>query len=110
MSYAKIVGDKIVIELPIETLALESVLPDSLMDENFNPRYEVTDAHAFAKDFVAELNREEEDGTTPIHAMFDRAFDEAVENGADGIEEIERLEDYDEGEPCDDEDDEDDDE
>ena len=110
MSYAKIVGDKIVIELRIDVLANESVMPDDLMDENLDPLYEVTDAHAFAKYFVDELNREEEDGTTPVHAMFDKAFTEAVENGADGINEIERPEDYDEGDPCTDEDDEEEDE
>lgn len=52
-------------------------------------RWKLTDTEAFARDLVHELNREEEDGTTPIHRLFDKAIDDAVDQGADGIEEHE---------------------
>ena len=39
----------------------------------------------FAKDVCDELNREDETGSTPIHRMFDEAFEQAIEYGA-GVE------------------------
>lgn len=45
----------------------------------------VCDAQQFARDVVNELNREEEDGTTPIHEAFDKAMLGAVENGSEGL-------------------------
>lgn len=52
-------------------------------------RYKIIDAHDFAKDLVHELNREDEQGTTRIHKMFDGAISEAINQGAFGIEEYE---------------------
>lgn len=46
----------------------------------------VTDQDAFAKEILRELRREEEDGTTLVHLMLDKAAERAVENGAEGIE------------------------
>lgn len=51
------------------------------------PRYRVTDADAFAKEVVSELNRESETGTTMIHQMFDKAMYEAIDQGGEGVEE-----------------------
>lgn len=45
----------------------------------------VTDVDVFASHVVDELNRQEEDGTTPIHQMLDKAYDEALEQGAEGV-------------------------
>lgn len=50
--------------------------------------FKVTDLDAFAKDLLHELNREEEDGTTPIHRMFDSVIEKAIEQGAEGVEEV----------------------
>ncbi|WP_230770577.1 hypothetical protein [Sphingomonas sp. Leaf4] len=36
----------------------------------------------FAADVVAELEREEEDGTTPVHRMLDEAFEQAIDQGS----------------------------
>ena len=52
-------------------------------------RLKITDADAFAKELVGELNAEQEDGTTSIHRMFDKAIWAAFENGAEGVEEHE---------------------
>lgn len=46
----------------------------------------VTDPDVFAKEVVRELLQEEEDGTTLVHKMFDAAINEAIENGAEGID------------------------
>lgn len=43
------------------------------------------DAKVFAKEVWRELVREQEDGTTPVHLLFDKAFEEACEQGAEGI-------------------------
>lgn len=65
----------------------------------FNPRLErydeesgdtnspkVTDHDAFAKEVLSALKDEEEDGTTIVHEMLDKAVNMAIENGAEGIE------------------------
>ena len=72
----------IVIRVPI------SVLPDALHQ---NPRADwsdvtVRDPVGFAVDVVRELNREAEDGSTPIHLMFDAAMSEAIEQGSEHAE------------------------
>lgn len=45
----------------------------------------VTDEEVFAKEVASALNREDEDGTTMVHRMLDRAAMLAIENGADGV-------------------------
>ena len=49
----------------------------------------IVDADAFGKDLVFELNREEEDGTTPVYLLFDKAIQDAADNGAQGY--VERV-------------------
>ena len=46
----------------------------------------VTDKDVFAKEILSALRSEEEDGSTPVHRMFDAAATEACEQGADGCE------------------------
>jgi hypothetical protein len=45
----------------------------------------VTDSRKFAAEVVRVLEREGEDGSTPVTRMLDLAFIHAVENGAEGI-------------------------
>lgn len=75
----------ILIALPIANLgaALEGAWASGHQDG----RYRVTDAEVFAKEVVHELNREQEDGTTPIHLLFDKCMYEAIDQGAEGVEE-----------------------
>lgn len=76
-------GDVVVIRVPV------SVLPDALKQ---NPRDDsyygatITDVSGFARDVARELNREAEDGTTPIHLLFDSAMAEAIEQGSEHVE------------------------
>jgi hypothetical protein len=71
---------------------LPSIVEGAWAAGGMETRYKVTDSRAFAADLVTELNREEEDGTTRVHRMFDGAIDEAINQGAEGIEEHEDQE------------------
>jgi hypothetical protein len=85
---ALIEGDEIVIRVAIE--ALPTIVDASPLAP---AEFSVTDAVTFAAELVKELNREEEDGTTPIHRMFDVVILEAIEQGADGVEDYSDPED-----------------
>lgn len=86
LSDALIKGGYIVIRVPISALP---VAYQAGIDSGFiEPRYRITNAKAFAKDVVRALNDEEEDGTTPIHRLMDKACEEAIEQGAEGVEEF----------------------
>ncbi len=47
----------------------------------------VIDPHAFAADILSVLNDEAEDGTTPVHLLFDAAAQRAVEDGSIAVSE-----------------------
>jgi hypothetical protein len=83
MDMAKIEGTEIVIRIPLAALPnAASVAWDDAYGEH---DIAVVDLEAFAKDFVLELVREEEDGTTLVHLMLDKAAVKAAENGAFGL-------------------------
>lgn len=80
---ARIEGEDIVIRLEI------AVIPIALeiaVDIGTVSPAKIFDAPLFAKDFVAELNREDEEGTTPVMTLFDKALENAINNGAEGVE------------------------
>lgn len=45
----------------------------------------IHDKDAFVKDFLVELEQEDEEGSTSIHRAFDKAANNAVENGSLGV-------------------------
>ena len=64
---------------------MERLVDRGLNEGNFvNPK--VTSADTFACEVVRELEREEEDGTTPVHSLLDDVCMKAIDNGADGVE------------------------
>lgn len=69
--------------------ALPQVVEGAWACNKLPVRYKLTNVEAFARDLVTELNREAEDGTTRVHVLFDGAIEEALEQGAEGIEEHE---------------------
>lgn len=79
----------IVIRVPIKNLPV--IVDGMFACHGHDPDYKVTDPAAFAKEVVSALNDEDEEGTTRIHKMFDGAFDEAVNQGAQGVELIEQT-------------------
>jgi hypothetical protein len=87
-SEARIEGGMLVISLRIGTLAhaaRHSDYFDRLAEEG--TPLKITDEAAFAKSVRNALNAEEEDGSTPITRMLDKAFEHVSEWGEDGIEE-----------------------
>lgn len=46
----------------------------------------VSNADRFAKDVLLELEREEEDGSTPVHLLLDKAIYQASEQGSEGLD------------------------
>lgn len=84
---AVIKDGQIVISVPVKNLP--TIVEGMFAVRNREPDYKVSGATSFAKEVVRALNREDEEGTTPIHRMFDAAFDDAVEQGASGIKLIE---------------------
>lgn len=87
-SEAKVIGGKLVISLRISTLAHAARNSNHffICAENGAP-IKITDETVFAESVARALNREEEDGNTPITRMFDEATEWVSEQGEEGIEE-----------------------
>jgi len=78
-------GDEIVIRVPIDALPEACAIAwESSLGEH---GIAITDLPVFAKEFVRELRREEENGDTLVHKMLDRAAYMAANNGAEGLSE-----------------------
>lgn len=77
----------IIVRIPLENLP--QVVEGAWALGSLESRWKVTDAQVFATELVRALNDEDEQGTTRIHKMFDAAINEALEQGAEGIEEHE---------------------
>lgn len=87
-SEAQIIDGKLVISLRIGTLA-HAARHCAYFDEleEYGCPLKITDESEFAKSVALALNREEEDGSTPITRMLDDAFEYVNEQGMDGLEE-----------------------
>lgn len=70
------------ISIGIDTLAYAIEMNPDQGDEQ---RFVITDNAEFADGVAAALQEEEEDGTTPVHLLFDAAAQAAIEAGASGI-------------------------
>lgn len=84
---AVIEDGKIIISIDVDALPL-IVSGSCAVSDGLRGLWKVTDAAAFAEDVCVSLNREREDGSTMVHMMFDRAFDHAIDQGAEGIESV----------------------
>lgn len=69
---------QLVLSIGIETLAFATMNGTS----GYFDGLKITNPRGFARDVVAELEREQEDGTTPVHAMIDAAAEAAAEQGS----------------------------
>lgn len=84
-----IVEGRLVISVGIATLAQaiewspDLFLHDAKTGEFIGPR--ITDTAVFAKEIALILQREEEDGTTLVHRLLDKAASEAIDQGAEGV-------------------------
>ena len=78
-----VTGGRLVISIGVRTLAF-AVTHGAGVDEVMR----ITDPLAAAREMVSELVREEEDGTTPVHKLLDKAAFDAWENGGDGFDQV----------------------
>lgn len=87
-SEAKIIDGALVIRLRIGTLANAARYSDYFYNcaEGGTP-LKIVDEAAFADSIANALNREAEDGSTPITRMLDKATEWVCEQGEDGVEE-----------------------
>lgn len=81
---AEILDGVITIRIPVENLT--PIIEGAWATGNLMGRLRLTNSSEFALDLLRELNRESEDGSTPIHRLFDKCIYEAVDQGAQGIE------------------------
>lgn len=88
---------EVTIRIGVETLANavkynpQLAVYDEITGGFFEP--EVTDQSVFAREIVHRLLAEEEDGITLVHLMLDKAVEQAIEYGAEGIETAEERRD-----------------
>lgn len=84
---------KVEIEKGLLTISIGiDTLCDALnysLGEDFDDEVRITDNKVFAEEVLNRLLIEEEDGSTMVHRLFEKAAYDAVEFGANGIEEIE---------------------
>lgn len=86
----KIEGNALVIRIDFDHLATATFLSPAVEAHAYDDQGEerdikITDKAVWAKEVCRELNRDAEDGTTLVHLMFDKAFEQAIEGGAEGI-------------------------
>ena len=89
-----IIDGQLVVRIGVETLAWASDHSDfsTPYDDkvgDFVPKWKVIDQLEFAKDVARELRREEEDGSSLLTNVLDKAIEAAIEQGSLGIEEME---------------------
>ena len=84
LGHAIIQEGYLAILLPIDALprAVQASIDLGLVEGNFK----VTDPEKFAADLVREINKEDEIGNTPLLKMLDECVQNAVNDGADGVE------------------------
>lgn len=75
---ARMEDEKIIITLSIQNL--QQIALGAWAAGYMDP-IRITDAKAFAAAMCQELNNDAEDGTTPIHRLFDNAILQAFESG-----------------------------
>lgn len=80
-------GD-LVIRIPIGTMiyAFENDQSNEGWDGNQHVPPKVMNRDGFVADVLRQLGREEEDGTTPVHRMMDKAMLDAVEDGSEHVQ------------------------
>lgn len=87
---ATVENDQVSIVIGVRTLAFafENSEENNPYDEDFcdtKRQLSISDPSQFAKDVCHELNREEEDGSTPLTRFLDSMMGEAVNQGSLGI-------------------------
>lgn len=82
----KIVDGELVISIGIHALCHQV---EHGLTVNEEADFKIIDTERFSEEILGELLAEAEDGTTPIHVLFDNACNAAIDNGARGVELVE---------------------
>lgn len=79
----EIVDGRVVISIGVGAL-MTAVKGSELWEEQLEDQrgWTIENEDGFAQDIVAELEDEQEDGTTEVHLMFDRAIQRAFDQGS----------------------------
>lgn len=85
----EISDDEIQISIGLESLAFAIENSPDLHWDGYSPDPGEDGKYTeFGKSIIQYLNHEEEDGTTPIHRLFDSVAEEALDQGAEGFLEV----------------------
>lgn len=79
----QLVGGYLMISIGIETLAHAIKMSPELEEYGV---ITITNTKLFAEKMVKAIEREDENGTTPIHTLFDEAARYLIEYGEEGID------------------------
>ncbi len=83
----RIINDKLVISIGLNSLKCS--IESGRLDTSTHGEFILTDLDKFMKDFIGELRGEEEDGSTPLHLLFDKIALSTLEKGGRGCEVVE---------------------
>lgn len=80
-------GDELVIRITLDTLCHAVTMADNWPTDcgGFSAAT-ITDRPLFVKELIRQLQRENEQGATPLHFLFDEAALAVIEDGGEGIE------------------------
>lgn len=77
---------RLIISVGVETLKYCHNLSEGERDVDFEQGFRIGDALGFAKDMAAQLRKEQDDGTTPVHLLIDQAIQDAADDGSEHVE------------------------
>lgn len=75
-------GGLLTISIGVSTLCYAIQQADEIQD------VKIVNEDAFIKDFLVEMDREDEEGSTKLHKLFDELANQAINDGAFGVEVI----------------------
>ena len=81
----EIVDGRLVVSASVGTMVQAFKYCSNYMAQFDEHKYTI-DGPVFAREIMGELLAEDEDGTTLIHQMFDKAAERAIEKGCKGVE------------------------
>lgn len=82
-------GDRISVYIGFDELAFAAANHPDFWDGESGedvPNVKITDPAVFALEVVRQMNREEEDGSTMVTKLLDKAISDAVGDGCDGVD------------------------
>lgn len=80
-------GDELVIRITLDTLCHAVTMADNWpTTDDGQSAATIVDRDLFVKEFIVELERDNEQGATPLHLLFDDMALELIERGTESIE------------------------